>query len=106
MINEARIRLRREDSENETDQQRTQAGAGPPARRSPRFARTGRLPKPPRGAATHAKWGSVGASSAREVAEAHQELIHRARRLAPLADCPDHQRLAAADVAGGEHLRH
>src|SRR5437868_12961053 len=42
-----------------------QAGAGPPARRSPRFAQTGGLRLPPRGAATHTRWGSVGASSGR-----------------------------------------
>ena len=40
-----------------------EAGAGPPARRSPRFARTGGLRLPPRGAATHTKWGSVGAQA-------------------------------------------
>jgi heat shock protein HtpX len=35
---------------------------------------------------------------------AHQELVDRVRALAAFADRPHHQRLAAAHVAGGEHL--
>ena len=35
---------------------------------------------------------------------AHQELVDRVRGLAAFADRPDHQRLAAAHVAGGEDL--
>ena len=44
------------------------------------------------------------APSARQVGRAHQEMIDRAGRLAAFADRPDHQRLAAAHVAGDENL--
>ena len=43
---------------------------------------------------------------ARQLGRPHQELVHRARALPAFADRPHHQRLAAAHVAGGEHLGH
>ena len=42
--------------------------------------------------------------SPRQRRRSHQELVDGARSLAAFADRPDHQRLAAAHVAGGEHL--
>src|SRR5262249_48881942 len=42
--------------------------------------------------------------SARQPRRSHQKFVDRVRGLAAFADRPDHQRLAAADVAGGEHL--
>ena len=44
--------------------------------------------------------------SARQVRRSHQEFVDGARALAAFADRPDHQRLAAAHVAGGKHLGH
>ena len=41
----------------------------------------------------------------RQVRLPHQERVDRARAQAALADRPHHQRLAAAHVAGGEHVR-
>ena len=41
----------------------------------------------------------------RQRGRSHQELVDRVRALAAFADRPHHQRLAAAHVAGGEHLR-
>src|SRR5665213_752122 len=40
---------------------------------------------------------------ARQLARSHQEFVDRARALAPFADRPHDERLAAAHVAGGEH---
>ena len=42
----------------------------------------------------------------RQVGLAHQEAVDRARALAAFADRPHHERLAAAHVAGREHLGH
>ena len=47
----------------------------------------------------------VDARSARQRRRSHQELVDRMGALAALADRPHHQRLAAAHVAGREHLR-
>ena len=44
-------------------------------------------------------------ASARQRGLAHQELVDRLGGLAAFADRPHDERLAAADVAGGEHLR-
>ena len=55
-------------------------------------------------ARTSASSSAEPAVSARQQRRAHQELIHRARALAAFADRPDHQRLAATHVAGGEYL--
>src|SRR6202022_5182241 len=44
-------------------------------------------------------------NSSREVRRPHQELIDRPRAEAPLADRPDDERLSAAHVAGGKHVR-
>ena len=41
----------------------------------------------------------------RQRGRSHQELVDRVRALAAFADRPHHQRLAAAHVAGREHLR-
>src|SRR5213594_2602563 len=43
-------------------------------------------------------------SLSRQLGEPHQELIDRARALAPLADGPHDERLAAAHVARGKDL--
>ena len=47
--------------------------------------------------------GSQGRLS-RQNRAAHQEFIDGARRLAALADGPDHQRLSATHIARGKHL--
>ena len=44
--------------------------------------------------------------SPRQVRRPHQELVDRPRAQTAFADRPDHERLAAAHVAGGEHIRH
>src|SRR5262245_22897741 len=42
----------------------------------------------------------------RKLRKAHEEFVDRTGALTALADRPDHERLPAADVARGEHLRH
>src|SRR5258706_208085 len=42
----------------------------------------------------------------RQLGEPHEKLVDRARALPALADRPDHERLAAPRIAGGEHFRH
>src|SRR5438876_11342280 len=41
-----------------------------------------------------------------EIAATHEEFIHAAGGLAAFADCPDHQGLSAAKIAGGEDAGH
>src|SRR4051812_8531064 len=50
------------------------------------------------------RFPASAAASAGQVAESHQEFVHRAGCLAAFADGPYHQRLTTADVASGEHL--
>jgi hypothetical protein len=46
----------------------------------------------------------ASSASARQRTGSHQELVNVASALPALADGPDHQRLAAPHIAGGEDL--
>src|SRR6188768_2608867 len=68
------------------------------------ICRTGRIL-----AITPRQWSRRGgdclARLPRQVGLAHEEFVDGVRRLAAFADGPHHERLAAAHVAGGKHLR-
>src|SRR5688572_12515826 len=64
------------------------------------------LARPGCGEGTDDTGPSRTAGSARQVAETHQELIDGPGGLTAFPDGPDDQRLAAAHVAGREHLGH